>query len=156
MSGHSKKVAVCRPGRSSPGTESASIVTLDFPASRTMSNKVCCWNHPVMVVGYSNLSRHVQTYSVISTRQSWRRNSGTSYSICKLAAFSYACKWTAGTCAHIGTCSYIRLANWFDDKSKTMKSHLTAYSFSIRITLSKLSYTSWFKKRNRKFSSSQN
>ena len=50
MLGYSKKTAVYEPGwESSPDTKSASILILDFLATRTVRNNICCLKHPVFI-----------------------------------------------------------------------------------------------------------
>lgn len=69
--GDSKKRAICKSGREfSPGTESACILDLYFPASETV-RKNCRWSHPV----YSVLAwQSQQTYSRLGISCQWLNN----------------------------------------------------------------------------------
>ena len=52
---HTKKVAICQPGREpSPGTEPASALTLDFPASRTVRINFFCVSHSAYGICYGS------------------------------------------------------------------------------------------------------
>lgn len=51
MWGHNKKITIYEPGSEfSPDAKSASVLILDFPAFRTMRNKVLLWTLQSMVL----------------------------------------------------------------------------------------------------------
>lgn len=63
--GHSKKTAGCKPRSvSSPGTESASIFILDFPASSSLRSNCVLFQPPVCGICFSSFGRRGYTVSI--------------------------------------------------------------------------------------------